>query len=172
MLGFIFRKAQATVDSAIESVVNGVIISVPFILAGAFAIAALAGWLHNVFDSVTANLLLAVIFAAAGGILAAVLNRPSGEDPLEADVNLDAELPQDKIAGEASGFASFGSADRDLLMSALAAGGPVALPILARNWRRAVPLILALIAAAFVLARIGARDTDSPGLASAPEPAE
>lgn len=158
MLGFIFRKAQATVDDAIEgaieSVVNGIIVAVPFILALAFAIAALAGWLHEMFAPVTANLILAFLFAAAGGIAAAVVHVRSAPDPIEDGADLDTRLVDEELTGSQSGFGSIGGADRETVMAALTTALPIALPVVARNWTRILPIVLALAVAAFVILRM------------------
>lgn len=177
MLGFIFRKAQDTVDNAIDSaigsVINGIVIAVPFILAFAFAIAALAGWLHSMFEPVTANVLLALLFAVAGGVAMAIVHVRSAPDPIEEGADFGTRLPEEEVTGTRSAFSS--STDSDALMGAAAAAAPLIptiLPFVARNWTRIVPILLAIGVAAFVLLRMSRTPEETASAVPQMQPAE
>ncbi|MFN3868087.1 MAG: hypothetical protein ACK4MF_03350 [Hyphomicrobiaceae bacterium] len=161
MFGFLFRRAQATVDNAISQVVNRAIIAVPFIVAAGFLTAAAAGWLHRHYDAETAHLILASGFATIGLLTALILNTRGdrgGTDTVtstaeQSAAGIEAEMP--------SAAASLSAADRELLMSTLSAAGPLALPVLFRFVSRNLPIIMAIVAAIFIFTRAGSEDGSS-----------
>ncbi len=168
MFGSIFRRAQATVDNAISQFVYAVIVAVPLLIATGFGTAALLRHLDREFGTDTAYLILAGVFAMMSLIAMLVLNiRPRS-------VAAAAEPVADEAsdASTADQLGAMSSSDRELLMSALTTAGPYALPGLLRIVMRNLPLILAVLAAVFVMTRpAGASDTEA-GLQPGMEPAE
>lgn len=168
MFGSIFRKAQATVDNAISQFVYAIIVAVPLLIATGFGAAALLRHFEREFGTDTAYLVLAGVFAMISLIAMLVLNtRLVAAEPVA-----DAASAESTDAPIGAQIGAMSSSDRELLMSALATAGPVALPGLLRAVMRNLPLILAVLAAAFVMTQpSGAGETDSPPQ-SGMEPAE
>jgi hypothetical protein len=155
MLGFIFRKAQATVDNAISQLVWGLLIAVPLLVAAGFATAALSGRLQKLYEPEIANLIVAAGYAAVGLLVAAVYALRGTGQPAAVEVS-------EAVPGEAAVAAAgpFSESDRDLVLSALSTAAPFAVPPLLAAALRNLPLVLLVAVAAFVLTR------------DAPEPAE
>lgn len=150
MFAALMNRAQATVDNAIGHAINRALIAIPFILAGAFATAALAFRLVREFGPETANLMLACLFLVVGLICAAVFRvRPApvaaSEEPLPAALS----GSEDQQSAEAA----LESPDRELLMAAVTSAAPIAIPALLRAIIRNLPLVLAVLSAIFVLTR-------------------
>lgn len=160
MFGFVFRKAQATVDSAVDQLVNGLIMAVPFLVAFGFATAALTEWLHRLLDPMIANLVLAGVFLVIGSLLAIALrSRPKAvEEDFAAS-----ETDEEKAQAHA-----FTEADRELFMATASSLGPLLLPLLMRNLSKILPIVLALAAAGFVIYRT----LDEPESEATAQPAE
>lgn len=165
MFGFVFRKAQATVDSAVGQLVNGLIMAVPFLVAFGFATAALAEWLHGLLDPMVANLVLACVFLVLGSLLAIALrSRPNAIEEDVAAAGTDAAgTDEEKLRAHA-----FTEADRELFMATASSLGPVLLPLLMRNLSKILPIVLALVAAGFVIYRT----LDEPDSEAGVQPAE
>ena len=66
MFGMLFRRAQATVDRAIDGLVTRAIVAIPFLVAGGFGTAALALRLNREFGAETASLIMAGGFVGLG----------------------------------------------------------------------------------------------------------
>lgn len=151
MFAALINRAQATVDNAIGQALNRALIAIPFILAGAFATAALAFRLVREFGPETANLMLACLFLVVGLICAAVFRaRPA---PMTA--TSEEPVPAALSSGEdqQSAGAPLDSPDRELLMAAVTSAAPIAIPALLRAIIRNLPLVLAVLSAIFVLTR-------------------
>lgn len=162
MFGSLFRKAQATVDNAIDQFVNRAAIAVPLLVAGGFATAAASIRLHREFDAETANMILAAGFIAIA-LLTALLVQPRATDSAaDEGVVPSATSGDPSPGGSREGGEIASDVDRELLMAALSTAGPMALPGLMRIVSRNLPLIAAVAAAAFVITRPsdGARDGD------------
>lgn len=148
MFSALMNRAQATVDNAIGQVVNRAIIAIPFLLAGAFATAALAFRLVREFGPETANLMLAGLFLVLG-IFCAIIFRTR-----PAVATAEEPVPE-SLAGSADAEAApaLEGPDRELLMAALTSAAPIALPSLIRAIMRNLPLVVAILSALFVLTR-------------------
>ena len=59
MFRMLFRRAQATVDRAIDGLMLRVIVAIPFLIAAGFGTAALAIWLNREYGPETGSLILA-----------------------------------------------------------------------------------------------------------------
>ena len=153
MFGTIFKKAQATVDNAISQLIYGSLVAVPLAVALGFGTAALSLRLERTYGAETSHLIIAGIFASLAVLGAVVFTNRLGAAQPEAEQTT-AEMP-DKSAEEqvAPALAMFSAADRELLMAALTTAGPIALPGILRTLYRNLPLLLFVIAAAFVLTR-------------------
>lgn len=155
MFGMLFRRAQATVDRAVDSLVHRIIIATPFVIAGGFATIALALRLNREFGPETGSLILAGGFVALG-LVAALALRTHSEAPPEGD----------GAAEETSASATAGSegpdisgTDRELIMAALTSAAPIAIPAVVRTIGRNLPLVAAVAAAAFIISRDGRSST-------------
>jgi len=168
MLQSLFKRAEATMDSAIASVAARVLVAIPFLVAIGFGTAALAIYAYDRLGIVTGNLLLAGIFLLAGLIVAAcvaVKQRSEGDTSAE-----DTDDPRTAENEEAAKGSLLEPMDRDVLAAVASAVGPVALPFVLRSVMRNLPLIAAVAAAGLVLSRNGA---ERPDEAEAPmQPAE
>jgi hypothetical protein len=74
MLGSLFRRAQATVDNAIDDVVNRALVAIPFLIAAGFGTAALSMGLNREFGAETGSLILAGAFVVIGGLAALIVH--------------------------------------------------------------------------------------------------
>ena len=149
MFGSLFRRAQATVDNAIDHVVNRVLVAIPFIVAAGFGTAALSMRLNREFGAEMGSLILAGGFVAVGLVVALIVRsrmdhpaEPTAEDAETVDRN--AEQVADP---------GLPNVDRELLMAALTTAAPIALPSVFRALLRNLPLVAAIAAAGFVLTR-------------------
>ena len=154
MFSALFRRAQVTVDNAIDGAVNRIIIAVPFLVAGAFATAALSVWLHSEYDPIIANLIMATIFAILGLLAVAVF----GGSSKSADTSVEASetaASTDEASQETTpnGDRDLSGADREFVMAALSSAAPLALPALLRLLMKNLPLIAVILAAVFVMTR-------------------
>lgn len=167
MFGFIVKKAQATVDNALGQVVNGVMVAIPLFAAAGFGTAALLRYLDRSYGTDAAYLILACGFGVVGLVTLLILSARSR--PRETLEQPSASAPDDESPVEQRG--SMSKTDRELLMSALTTAGPYALPGILSLVVRNLPLILAILAAAFVLTRPDAQTStgaEEPGV----QPAE
>lgn len=151
MFGFLFRRAQATVDRAVDHIVHRIIIAIPFLIAGGFGTAALALRLNREYGPEITSLILAGGFAALG--LLAVLAYHSSEAPSETAGAT--EEPAQASASAGAQGPDLSNTDRELIMAALTSAAPLALPALVRTVGRNLPLLAAVAAAAFIISRDG-----------------
>lgn len=170
MFGFLFRRAQATVDNAIGQVVSGTLVAVPLLVAAGFGTAALLRYLERSYGTDAAYLILACGFGVVSLVAVLVMNsrsRSASADPVSADSSerVDEETPLEQLGG-------MSKTDRELLMSALSTAGPYALPGLLRVVLRNLPLILAVLAAMFVMTRPDATDPPEADVQPGMQPAE
>lgn len=164
MLGSLFRRAQATLDGAIEQMVNRAIVAIPFLVAAGFGTAALAMRLNREFGAETGSLILAVVFCALG-LFAALLVNGRSEKPAEAAEET-AQSTEQAVEEAADG--GMAAVDRELMMAALTTAAPLALPAILRTLGRNLPLVAAIAAAGFVMTRDAAGNAQKASL----EPAE
>src|SRR5689334_7137966 len=82
MFRLLFRRAQATVDHAIEGLVIRVLVAVPFLVALGFGTAAMAIRINREFAHETSSLILAGAFAALG-LVVAFAARARSEAPVQ-----------------------------------------------------------------------------------------
>jgi hypothetical protein len=152
MFGMLFRRAQATLDRTIEGMVNRAIVVIPFLIAGGFGTAALAIRLNRDYGPETGSLILGGAFAALG-LVAALAVRARSESLVEGEGPLDTAAAPELEADTAADAPDLAKADRELLLAALTSAAPIAVPALVRTVGRNLPLIAALAATAFIIAR-------------------
>lgn len=154
MFGSLFRRAQATVDRAIDGLITRAIVAIPFLIAGGFGTAALAMRLNREYGPETGSLILAGGFVGLG-LLVALVVRVRSEAPTEGETSAE-ETPASEPAAAASADApDLLGADRELIMAALTSAAPIALPAIVRTVGRNLPLLAAVAAAVFIISRDG-----------------
>ena len=150
MFAALISRAQTAVDTAIGQFVNRAIIAVPFLIAGGFATASIYMRLDRSYGAETATLVMAGAFAALGLITLALVGRTS--PPVAAGVQDASESVGQSSEAEAPPSA-ISETDKELLFAALASAAPVALPGLLRLALRNIPILIAIVAALFVMTR-------------------
>jgi hypothetical protein len=162
MLQSLFRRAEATVDNAIASVLARALVALPFVVAAGFGTAALAIYAYENLGVAGGNLLVAGVFCAIGLVCVAVVGiraKSHGET--------DAASSEQQAAAEAAAGSKplLDSVDRDVVAAMVTAAGPIALPFVMRSVMRNLPLLAAIAAAGFVLSRNGGeneKDIEAP----------
>lgn len=144
MFAALLKSAQASVDSAIGQAVNRMVIAVPFVVATAFATAALYLRLERAYGAETASLILAGMFAAAG-LLTVLLSGRSAAPRVEALVE-DARSETAGTDAPNAAAAPISSVDKELLLAALTTAAPIALPSIVRGVLRNLPLVAVIVA--------------------------
>ncbi len=162
MFDSLVREAQNKVDDALTGVMKRIAVGLLLVVAAGFATAALAVWINRQLGPELGNIIVAVIFLIFGLIayVALVKPPPAQTEPREE------ELVDQIDAPTAGASRKLSDADRELLLSAVTAGGPIVLPRLMRLVLRNLPLIAAIAAAIFVMSR--PVETDQPDVRAAP----
>jgi len=150
MLQSLFRRAEATVDNAIASVLARALVAIPFLVAAGFGTAALAIYAYDNFGVAAGNLLLAAVFCVVGLVCAAVVAIRFRSKPAA-----DSSTGEQPAGEAAAGKPLFDPVDRDVMAAVATAVGPIALPLVLRTVMRNLPLLAAIAAAGFVLSRNG-----------------
>lgn len=154
MLQSLFRRAEATVDNAIASMLARALVAIPFLVAAGFGTAALAIYAYDNLGVAAGNLLLAALFSVVGLVCVAFVAMRARSPSLAGSETEDGEPKAG--AEEAGEKPLLDSIDRDVMTAMLTAVGPVAVPLVLRSVVRNLPLIAAVAAAGFVLSRDGA----------------
>lgn len=152
MFASLFRRAQATVDRAVETLVTRAIVAVPFLVAAGFGTAALAMRLNREYGPETGSLILAGGFAALG-LLVALVMRVRAESPPAPEAIPEETADAAAVNSETAAAADLTGADRELIMAALTSAAPIAIPAVVRTIGRNLPLVAALAAAMFIISR-------------------
>ena len=153
--GFLYRKAQATVDNAIAQLVWGLLMVVPLLVALGFTTAAGSNYLHRHYEPEIANLILAGVFFAISAVIAITyaVRKPETAASEEAKAQEEADKQAASDSADDSPLSAFSTADRDILLAALTSAAPYAIrPVLTAAFRN-LPLLLVLAVAAFVMSR-------------------
>lgn len=161
MFGSLIKRAQITIDSAIGQLVSRAIVTVPFVVALGFLTAALSIRLTREYGAETANIILGTAYALVG-LVAFVMTRPQ---LAPASIGNESDESQADMPNEAQAAIEpdLSQADRELLVAALTSAAPIALPSVIRAILRNFPLILAILAAVFVLTQSPDAETDATG---------
>jgi hypothetical protein len=154
----LFKRAEASVDSALGELGNRVLIGIPFIVALGFAAASFSSFANRTYGPEIGNLLVAGGFILLGFAVALVVklrklpssplpehhDEPATEEPLNTGPSF---LEDEKV------------------MSIVSAAAPIVLPAMLRTATKNWPLILAAAAGLYVVSR-----SEAPGSASQPPP--
>jgi hypothetical protein len=160
----LLHRAQHSLDVVLTRFLGRAAVAVPLLVALGFGTAALTVKLSAVYGQVTSYVVMAVIFAAVGGVVAAIVSSTTEIDSAEA------EQPQENTATAVTDAVA-PLLDRDLLMTLLTTAGPIALPRLLAMTARHLPLlVMAGLVAIFFLSRTGEAQAQAEGADSAGEP--
>ena len=144
MLQGIINRAEHSIDALATKYVMRVAVAVPFVVALGFGTAAAAVRLSQDYGTTTAYTILAAVFAGVG-LAAASAIALSGPTAVAPAATVDPVSLSGDTAGVTSNF------DSQTLLAALGAIGPTAFPGLLRLLTRNLPLVLAVVALAFLL---------------------
>lgn len=159
--GFLFRKAQATVDNAIAQLVWSLLIAVPLLVALGYATAAISTYLHRLYEPEIADLIVAGSYAAVAAVMGIIyaVRRPNvmPTDGAEAE----SEATAESTTADEAPFRSMSAAEREMLMTGLMTAAPIAIrPVLGALFRN-LPIVLAIAVAGFILTRTASAE---PGM--------
>ena len=174
MFQALFKRAQATVDSAISDVLNRVLLAIPFVIAVGFAMAAAWTELYDYFGPTGANLSIAGAFAVIGLVMAPFLigksSVPGTSEPADEQATAAPEASQ--ATGTAlPGLDSIDKVDGEFVRSMMSTIGPTAVPFVLRNLVRNLPLVIFAAAAIFVMMQLSSGSSGSAEPETEPEPA-
>ena len=144
MLQAIVDRAQRSIDMLVSRYVTRAAVAVPFIVAIGFGTAAATVKLTEEFGSMTAYSILASAFGTIGILAAAAiaLRRPT---PVVSEETLaEATVASDDTSKKAS-------IDPEMILAAIGAVGPAALPAIARLLVKNLPLVFGLVVIAYLL---------------------
>lgn len=165
IFGSLIRRAEDAVENIVDQALARVLIAVPLIIAAGFATAAGSNYLNARYGPELGNLLMAAVFVVLGLGVAGYVALKSKKT---GDASEDAQQTgaPEAIGEPASGAsAPLSSSERELMNSVFASAAPVAIPGLVRMLLRNIPLVLALIAAVYILTRNaeGAQSAEAAG---------
>jgi len=149
MFSSLFKRAEASMDSAIGDLGNRVVITIPFLIALGFGAASLAAFLNRLYGPELGNLLVAVAFCLLGGIVALVVRirrRVSAASSATAE-----RLAEEQPAAETGETTSI--FDDDALMAVLSAAAPIIVPAALRTGLKNWPVLLLLAATIYLFSR-------------------
>ena len=152
MFDSLLRRAQVTVDNAIDQAINRVIVTTPFVIAAGFGTAALTVRMTRMFGDEMGYLIVAGIFAVIGLIVAAIVSIPRSR-PAEVAGEAAAPEPEADPVKAAEAERKGAAIDSELMNTALKTMAPIALPVILRIFGRNLPLIAAILGAIFVMTR-------------------
>ena len=144
MLQAIVDRAQRSVDTLVSKYVTRAAVAVPFVIAIGFGTAAATVKLTEEFGSLTAYAILAAAFGAVG-LAAAAAIAMSGPNPVASTE----PVGEAKAAVDDAGKKA--SIDPEMILAAIGAVGPAALPAIARLLVKNLPLVFGLVVIAYLL---------------------
>jgi hypothetical protein len=154
MFASLIHRAQSAVDNAVEHVVNRTIVAVPFLVAAGFATAAAYLQLETIYGAMTATLVMASAYAVIGVLAFLIVGPPGTAKQDQTDGAPDsASAERSSEQTTAPSAPTMSQADKDLLFAALTSAAPVALPAMVRLVLRNLPIVVAILAALFLLTR-------------------
>lgn len=174
MFQALFKRAQATVDSAISDALNRVLLAIPFVIAVGFAMAAAWTELYERMGSTGANLSIAGAFAVLGLVMTPFLiGKSSAPGTAEQMPEQAGAAGQSTASDEPAipGLGSIGEVDGELVRSVVTAIGPTAVPFVLRNLVRNLPLVIIAAAAIFVMMQMSSGSASAGEPEAEPEPA-
>lgn len=154
IFGSVIRRAEHAVENIVEQALARVIVAIPLLVAAGFATAAGSQFLNAKYGPEWGHLIMAGVFAGLGLVAAIVVSAKSSVKPdVQAAVDRATDQTEalDATAGEPA--PSLTSSERELVNAMLASAAPIAVPGLLRLLLRNIPIVLALLAAIFVMTR-------------------
>ena len=156
ILGSLFRRAEDAVGSILDQALARVLVAVPLLVAAGFATAAASGYLNARYGSETGNLIMAAGFGVLSLLVAAYVATWPAVQAAQAESDR-ADAEKDTADGEASASSAssasneaMSQSERELFNSVVASAAPIALPGLIRMLLRNIPLLIAIVLAAYV----------------------
>ena len=145
MFASLFKRAEASVDSALGELGNRLLIGIPFVVAIGFAAASFSSFANRTYGPEVGNLIVAGGFVMLGFIVALIVK-------LRKRPSLSPELHEEAVAEEPpSAGPSF--LEDEKVMSIVSAAAPIVLPAMLRTATKNWPLILAAAAGLYVFSR-------------------
>ena len=166
--GFLFRKAQATVDNAIAQLVWGLLIAVPLLVALGFATAASSTYLHRFYEPEIADLIVAGTYAAFAAVMGLIYLVRKPAPTINADATSEPETAEAAADAGEPPLRSFSAAEREMLLTGLMTAAPMAIRPLIGALFRNLPIVLAIAVAAFILTRTAASTSEAGPSAATP----
>lgn len=145
MFASLFKKAEASVDSALIEFGYRLLIGIPFIVAIGFVAASFSSFANRTYGSEVGNLIVAGGFVMLGFIVALIVK-------LRKRLGLSPDLHEEAVAEEPPGAGSSFLEDEKVL-SIMSAAAPIVLPAMLRTATKNWPLILAAAAGLYVFSR-------------------
>ena len=144
MLQAIVDRAQRSIETLVSKYVRRAAVGVPFVIALGFGTAAATVKLTAEFGSMVAYAILAVAFASVG-LAAAAAIAMSGPNSVATPATGDDATASIDATGKESAIGP------DVILAALGAVGPAALPGMVRLLARNLSLVLAVAIIAYLL---------------------
>ncbi len=150
MMQEIANRAQSVVETLVNKYVTRLAMAVPFVIALGFGTAAASVRLTEMYGSLSANTILAGAFAGFGLLAtAAIAIRQAG-----AETTNPGAQPHEKEAASYAGPEAGNEAllpNPDVVLAAIGAIGPTALPMLIRLILRNLPLLVGVLVLGYLL---------------------
>jgi len=142
--------------------------SVPLLIAGGFATAALTVKLVEAYGAITGYALMAALFAVIGVVGLAIVGVNSGSGSAEQRTSAEPEAAADDAGSQEGEPSDIGELLTPEVKALLTSAMPVAVPGLLRGVGRNLPLIFILAVVGFIISQFAERtDADSEDTAAA-----
>lgn len=153
IFGSVIRRAEHAVENILDQALARVIVAIPLLIAAGFATASASAFLNARYGVEWGNLILAGVFGFIGLVAAVAVTAKSSSKPTVSEA-VEPVSAFGSSGEEASGSnAPLSSSEKELMNAMLTSAAPIALPGLIRLILRNIPLVLAILAAVFVMTR-------------------
>jgi hypothetical protein len=148
MMQGLINRAQRSIEALVSKYVTRVAVAVPFVVALGFGTTAASVKLGEAYGSTIGYAIMAAIYAGVGLVAVAAIAANSPPQPTASEAVQSApESNKADQAAEARGMPM----TPELIMAALATAGPAAVPAIMRLLVKNLPLLLAVVALAYLL---------------------
>jgi hypothetical protein len=158
MFATLFKRAEATVDSAIGDLGNRVLIAIPFLAAFGFGAASLTFYVTRIYGPEIGNLIVAGAFCLVGFIIALVVKVRKQSNSSAAETIANTATPEES----AGAGAQQSILDDETIMSVVTSAAPIILPAALRTGLKNWPIILAALAGLYVFSRSDQTAAETP----------
>lgn len=158
MFATLFKRAEATVDSAIGDLGNRVLIAIPFLTAIGFGAASLTFYVTRIYGPEIGNLIVAGAFCLVGCIVALVVKVRKQSNSSAAETIANTAAPEES----AGTGAPQSILDDETIMSVVTSAAPIILPAALRTGLKNWPIILAALAGLYVFSRSDQTAAETP----------